>query len=163
MMEARVTAGGPWNKAKIKSLLERSDKAVCRAMEVLYDRQTLDEKQTSETRHSNRMGFRAGGHAVSGSYFGRWVKSGRKLTGRHLEKARSIALHYTQQLADVANAKDTAAKASKPKPTMPDSMSSLELLLRTQREPGDESEWEKRAARNIAEGRCADGCCGGDD
>ncbi len=172
MMDHKGTKGGLWNKAKIRSLLETSDKAVCRAMEVLYDRQTQDEQQASDTRHSNRMGFRAGGHAISGSYFGRWVKSGRKLTGHHLEKAREIALHYTQQLADVANAKASAAQ-----PVMqPDTVSNWE------RQPGDESEsveremhrieaegdraqtehdeYMKRAAKNIAEGRCGDGCCG---
>ncbi len=93
-----------WTKAKIEQLLRTNDKAVDRAMTVLYDRQTRDEQATSDTRHTNQRGFSAC-HAKRGSYFGRWVKSDKRLTGHHLAKAREIALHYTQQLADEANAK----------------------------------------------------------
>lgn len=93
-----------WNKATIAALLKTSDKAVNRAMIVIYDRQTQDEKAVADTRHSNKRGFSAA-HAKKGSYYGRWCKSGRALTAHHLVKAREIALHYAQQLADEANAK----------------------------------------------------------
>jgi hypothetical protein len=94
-----------WNKAKIESLLRMSDKAVDRAIIALYDRQTRDEQMVSDTKHTNKIGFSAA-HAKLGSYYGRWCKSGRSLSGRHLDKAREMVLHYTQQLADEANANE---------------------------------------------------------
>lgn len=99
-----------WNKGRITKLLQVSDHAVERAMVALYERQTLDEQQASTTKYVNHRGFRAN-HASKGSYYGRWVKMGRKLTGFHLTNARSIALHYAQQLADIANAR--AAEVTK--------------------------------------------------
>lgn len=93
-----------WTKERIARLLNTNDLAVDRALSVLYDRQTQDEKGTSTTKHSNGRGFKSN-HAVRGSYYGRWVQSGKRLTGGHLVKARHIALQYTGQLADEANAK----------------------------------------------------------
>src|SRR6188768_583217 len=92
-----------WNKAKIEALLVKSNPAVERAILAIYERQTQDEKVTSGTRHRNSRGFSAA-HVSKGSYYARWVLGGRHLTGHHLANARRIALHYTQQLADVANA-----------------------------------------------------------
>lgn len=86
----------------IRNLLTTNDRAVERAMVVLYDRQTTDEKQVSDTRHSNQRGFSAA-HASKGSYYARWVLGGRHLTGRHLENARKIALRYTAQLLEQAH------------------------------------------------------------
>lgn len=94
-----------WNKAKIEALLLKSDKAVNRAIVVLYNRQTRDERAVSDTKHTNKIGFSAA-HARRGSYYGRWCSSGRTLSGRHLVKARELVLHYTQQLADEANARE---------------------------------------------------------
>lgn len=93
-----------WTKERIAHLLRTSDRAVERAMVAIYDRQTQDEKQVSDTRHTNRRGFTAA-HAKRGSYFARWVLGGRRLSGHHLDRARQIALHYTAQLAEVANVK----------------------------------------------------------
>lgn len=80
-------------------------------MVVLYDRQTADEKSTSTTRHDNRRGFRAN-HASKGSYYARWVLSGRNLTGWHLKNAQEIALQYTRQLSEQANLKQQAREAT---------------------------------------------------
>lgn len=96
-----------WNEAKIEILLHANDRAVERAMVAIYDRQTLDEKATSDTKHRNGRGFRAN-HASKGSYYARWVLGGRRLTGHHLENARKIALHYVRQLTEIANAKENA-------------------------------------------------------
>lgn len=93
-----------WNKERIAKLLNENDKAVERAVIAIYDRQTHDEKATEATRHNNGRGFRAN-HVSKGSYYARWCLDGWHLTGHHLANARGLALHYTQQLADVANAK----------------------------------------------------------
>lgn len=91
-----------WTPSLVAMLLQNNDLAVERAMVTLYERQTLDEKQTSDTKHTNQRGFNCA-HASKGSYYARWVKSGKHLTGHHLEKARAIALRYTRQLTEQAN------------------------------------------------------------
>jgi hypothetical protein len=93
-----------WTKERIQHLLNTSDRAVEKAMVAIYDRQTLDEKATDHTRHDNMVGFRSN-HASKGSYYARWVMSGRKLTGHHLTNARKIALQYHRQLCEIANSK----------------------------------------------------------
>jgi hypothetical protein len=91
-------------KESIRALLTTNDKAVERAMVVLFDRQTHDEKATEETRHHNNRGFNHG-DAKKGTYMARWVLSGRQLTGKHLDRARRMAIRYAGQLAEEANAK----------------------------------------------------------
>jgi len=88
-----------WNKGHVIQLLLTNNEAVEKAMVALYNRQTADEQSTQETRHSNGVGF-SGAHAHLGSYYAKWVLSGRNLTGRHLEKARAMSLKYTDQLLD---------------------------------------------------------------
>ncbi len=97
-------------RESIRALLQRSNKAVERAMVVLHERQTSDEKAASVTRHTNQRGFSAA-HAHRGSYYARWVLSGRNLTGHHLTSAREIALHYVGQLLDEAERKSMNAVA----------------------------------------------------
>ena len=91
----------------IKSLLMTNDQAVGRAMVALYMRQTVGEQRTSTTTESNGMGFSAF-HAKNGTYYAKWVQSGRMLTGRHLDSARKMALHYVRQLSTIAAEKATA-------------------------------------------------------
>ena len=91
-------------KHTIRILLATNDKAVARAMVVLFDRQTQDEKQAESTTHHNNRGFNHG-DAKKGTYMARWVLSGRTLTGHHLDRARRMAMRYAGQLAEVANEK----------------------------------------------------------
>ena len=98
-------------KESIAHLLRTNDLAVERAMVVLYERQTHDERASSTTSHDNKRGFTCA-HASKGSYYARWVKSGRHLTGYHLERARKIALHYTGQLLDAARQKTVQKQAA---------------------------------------------------
>lgn len=46
-----------WNKDTIEHLLQTNDKAVERALIVLFDRQTTDEKRQHTTKHHNNRGF----------------------------------------------------------------------------------------------------------
>lgn len=94
----------PHTKDSIRALIASNDRAVERAMIVLFDRQTQDEKQVEATRHHNNRGFNHG-DAKKGTYYARWVLSGRKLTGHHLDRARRMAHRYAGQLAEVANSK----------------------------------------------------------
>ena len=87
--------------AEIRELLLTKDSVVERAMVVLYARQTRQEQAQSTTRDQNGRGF-SSSDASKGSYYARWVLSGRRLDGHHLERARSISLKYIRQLHEEA-------------------------------------------------------------
>jgi hypothetical protein len=91
-----------WTRTEIEALINSNDRAGERAMVAIWERQTADEQETQDTRHHNGRGF-AAWSARSGTYFAEWVRSGRRLTGKHLVKARKIALHHAGQLTDFAN------------------------------------------------------------
>lgn len=93
-----------WTKEKIAALLFSNDRAVERAIVTIYNRQTLDEQSSEETKHSNGIGF-SGAHARLGTYLARWILSGNKLNGKFLVKGRSMMMHYTGQLLEEAQAK----------------------------------------------------------
>jgi hypothetical protein len=81
--------------------LKVNPRLVERAIVVLYQRQTLDEQSSGMTVHSNGMGFSAWA-AKYGTYYGKYVLSGRRLTGIHLDRARSIAIKHIRQLVELA-------------------------------------------------------------
>lgn len=91
-----------WTRDQIDALLRANPKAVERAMIRLYELQTGDERAAGETKHNNNVGF-AGNAAKRGSYYARWVMSGRQLSGHHLDRALSIALRHSRQLVAIAN------------------------------------------------------------
>lgn len=93
-----------YTRLDIAQILVKNDRAVERAMLLLYRLQTQSEQMTSQTTVHNGVGF-SSAHASRGSYYGRWVASGKQLTGKHLDLARKISLRYTRQLADAANSK----------------------------------------------------------
>jgi len=92
-----------WTPESIAALLDRNDVAVERAVLAIYRRQTDDEQESDTTKHCNGVGFN-GVHAHLGSYYARWIQSGRHLTGNHLDKARRMMRRYVRQLAEVASA-----------------------------------------------------------
>ena len=91
-----------WTREEIEALVRTNDRAVERAMVAIWERQTADEQASQTTNHNNGRGF-CGWAARSGTYYAGWVRSGRRLTGKHLDKARKIALHHAGQLTDFAN------------------------------------------------------------
>ena len=97
-----------WTREQIDEILNTNDRAVERAMVRLYELQTQDEQQSSTTRVHNGQGF-GSWYAQKGSYYARWVQSGRSLSGRHLDNARKIALKHSRQLVEIANAREAAA------------------------------------------------------
>ena len=111
-----------WTKERMQSLLATNDLAVERALVVIYDRQTQDEKQVSRTKHDNSRGFRKN-HDSTGSKLARFVLKGWKEHGKNrthlypanLEKARKIVMWYHRQLCEVANAKESS-KQEQPLP-----------------------------------------------
>lgn len=82
--------------------LKTNNAAVERAITVLFDRQTREEQCVEETICDNSLGVRSN-HGKKIAYYGKWIASGRHLTGYHLEKARNIALTYAKtQLFELA-------------------------------------------------------------
>jgi hypothetical protein len=94
----------------IKWLLNMNDRAVERAIVAIYNRQTADEQSAQDTKHSNGIGF-SGADARLGSYYAKWVLSGKNLTGNHLMKARMMSYKYVRQLSEIATARIMQAQA----------------------------------------------------
>jgi hypothetical protein len=90
--------------AYIVSLLHLNNRAVERAMIVLYNNQTSDEQAESTTKHRNGKGFNSY-DVKMGTYYAMWVLSGKKLSGYHLERARVMSLKYVGQLVVAAKNK----------------------------------------------------------
>jgi hypothetical protein len=90
-----------WTPETIKALLDRDVLAVERAVVAIYRRQTEDEKEAYETKHHNRVGF-AACHAGLGTYYAKWILSGKHLSGSHVERARRMVHHYAGQLHQIA-------------------------------------------------------------
>jgi len=91
-----------WTRDEIDHMLRTNPRAVEKAMTCLFKLQTADEQREEQTKHHNNRGF-CGWAGKSGSYYAKWVNRGRRLSGRHLAKARKIALHHSRQLVDTAN------------------------------------------------------------
>ena len=90
-----------WTPETIKALLDRDVLAVERAILAIYRRQTADEQAAYETKHHNRVGF-AACHAGLGTYYAKWILSGKHLSGSHVERARRMVRHYAGQLHQIA-------------------------------------------------------------
>lgn len=110
MKTVNDASGKAWTEKDIDALLQRSDAAVFRAVVVLYDRQTEDERATDQTTHRNGVGFN-GVDARLLSYYARWIKANGRLTGRHVEKARRAVRKYRAQLLDAIAARATGRAA----------------------------------------------------
>ena len=91
-------------------LLTMNDRAVERAMVVLYERQEECERASGTTTKSNGRGFSAY-DASKGTYYAKWVLSGKRLTGRFLEHARTMSKRYIRQLAEAATERMEAQAA----------------------------------------------------
>lgn len=89
---------------KVRRAIWDNDRAVERAIILLYERQTADERQDHTTKHSNGRGF-SGAHASLGTYWAKWILQGRSLTGHHLVRARDMVSHYVGQLTEEAKRK----------------------------------------------------------
>jgi hypothetical protein len=95
----RTVATQVYTAQALQALLDRSNPAVERALVVLYNRQTLGEQATMETRELNGRGF-SGAHAEFGSSLAKWILGGQHLTPRQLVFARKIVKRYTRQLLE---------------------------------------------------------------
>lgn len=98
------------NKSAIIHALMTNSAAVEKAIVLLYNGQTSDEKAVRSTHHDNRKGFNTA-HAKIGTYYAKWILSGKKLTGYHYLKAREIAKYYAgTQLLQAAKVKSSMSQ-----------------------------------------------------
>lgn len=91
-----------YTREDIDQILRSNPKSVGRAMIRLYELQTKDEQQSEHTLENNGRGF-CSYAAQKGTYYARWVLSGRELIGKHLDNALKIALKHSGQLVAIAN------------------------------------------------------------
>jgi len=91
-------------RASILHQLSINPKLVERAMVVLYEAQTMDEQNSSTTVYQNGKGFNAYS-ARLGTYYAKYIMSGQRLTGVHLNRARKIAMKHVKQLVELAEKK----------------------------------------------------------
>ena len=94
-----------WTKETVTNLLLTNNTAVERAILVVYNNQTIDEQSSEDVKYHNGKGFLPM-HARRGTYYGNWIKSGKHLSGRHLEIARKMSLKYTRQLLEAIKEKN---------------------------------------------------------
>lgn len=108
---ATATTGRKITAQDIKALLERSDRAVERAVVLIYHRQTADERAGEVTVHSNGVGFNAFDAEILSSFakqieLNRWnMPEGRILSAKQMVIARRKMMRYTRQLIEEAEAK----------------------------------------------------------
>ena len=92
-----------WTKKQIKARLMVNNDWVERGIVAIYNKQTEEEKEIEDTFKLNGVGF-SSAHVRLGSYLARWILKGNHLSGTFIEKGRSLILHYTDQLTNIANA-----------------------------------------------------------
>ena len=88
-------------KEWMQNLLLTNDKAVCRALVVIFERQTADEQVIGATRFNNNVGF-TGVDAEICTSFAKQVLSRGFLTPKQMVIARKKMLRYWRQLADIS-------------------------------------------------------------
>ena len=100
-----------WTRDEINDLLDRNPLAVERGIIRLYIRQEATERSQGTTTKQNGIGFNAF-WASSGTYHARWLLSGKRLSGGHLEKARKCCKVHSAQLTAYANGEITPLEAA---------------------------------------------------
>ena len=95
--EAVIVNGKTWTKESLKDLLKRNDKAVYRAILLLYSFQTDEEKYFENVQTVNGKGFNKFDVELLSSY-ARQIKNDRELTERQMYSARPKILKYVGQI-----------------------------------------------------------------
>jgi hypothetical protein len=95
----------------IRDLLTRNPKAVYRALVVLFERQTDDEKESEETKHDNGRGFNYRDAKFGSDLAQKCIRPDPRypspLSVNQLAAARRMLHKYAGQLARIANGQET--------------------------------------------------------
>jgi hypothetical protein len=103
--EEVIVNGKSWDKESIKNLLNSNDKAVCRAILLLYSFQTDEEKYKGITKTVNGKGFNKFDVELLSS-FATQLKEGRNLTEKQMYKARTKIVKYAGQILNYMKARE---------------------------------------------------------
>lgn len=99
-----------YTKEQVKFNIAADQKWLERAIQVIYLRQTIDERRTKETKHVNGIGFNSA-DAKYLSYLAQWLNEGKFLSGKHLVKARKMMPKYAGQILEIINDKQKSKKS----------------------------------------------------
>jgi hypothetical protein len=91
-----------WTPAEMKELVASRNDAVEHAIIAIYKFQTPDEQGVGVTYYDNKVGF-SGAHAEFCTSLAEQLKAGRHLSCKQMTIARKYMLHYSKQLAMIAN------------------------------------------------------------
>jgi hypothetical protein len=89
---------GIWTKSKIVNLLANNDRAVERAVIVIFNNQEEDEQIMESTHKANGVGFTAFDADILSS-FAKQINKGRTLSAKQLEIARKPDKHGNMKIA----------------------------------------------------------------
>jgi hypothetical protein len=89
-------------KDQIEVKIATDQKWLERAILAIFKKQTSDEQTAEQSKYQNLRGFN-GPDAKRMTYYACWIKSGRHLSGYHLELARKRMKKYCGQLEKIAN------------------------------------------------------------
>lgn len=101
-------------EAYLKDLLKTNDKALLKAIVLIYDNQTLEEKDKGESIEDNRIGFSKIDAKEMGD-IARKIKANKALTKGELAKSRNKMQKYWKQLMIISKKQAEAKKLQEQK------------------------------------------------
>ncbi|CAO3459620.1 hypothetical protein [Azospirillum argentinense] len=123
-----------WDKETIVQLLLTSDKAVVRAIKVLYARQTAAEQSAGDTLERNARGFNSADAAFLTSVARALPRYNDHMTPRQLWRARRLLPKYWRQLLEETAAKGGVVMTKPVKTAAPAGIGTLSEELAKRRE-----------------------------
>lgn len=90
--------GVVWDKESIQKLIDENDQAVARALMVVYNNQTTDEKQSKDTYHDNGVGFSSLDAEVLTDVAEKWKYWQRWASARQCNMVRRRVRKYWKQI-----------------------------------------------------------------
>lgn len=94
-------------QSEIRGKVGREVQWVERAITVIYERQTEDEKSADSTSHHNGIGFSATDASIMSS-FAKQLSKGKHLSEKQLTIAFRVMPKYARQLFEIAQGKEAA-------------------------------------------------------
>lgn len=96
-----------WTRDDVWTILRTNDDQVGRAVVALYQRQTEDEQQTSNTNERNGAGFNGVDAPFLSSIAEQYLRKG-YLTAKQADATRKTIKKYIGQLTEIANQREAA-------------------------------------------------------
>jgi hypothetical protein len=87
-----------WDQQAIQDLIDRSDEAVARALMIVYENQTADEKACFATKHDNGVGFTGADAEWLTDIAKKWLIWRRWASARQCNAVRKSVRKYHRQI-----------------------------------------------------------------